>query len=484
MMKDTPAPLRQLRRRCRLSYGKCAPMNNKSVEEGPQPELVPPSLKSALLEREAVGACLMGGESLTGALDAGLNADCFAYPVHRRLFERLRELHLSGVDFSMLTVYGMLDTPLLESLGGIHGLYELSTAAGTGLLVRLTVKKLLDLAEKRRSWIAVDKARCGLEGGMDTAQAMTPVRRLAEDTAAATGCRILSQQEATSLAYHTLGSALQQDSLCGVTTGFPTLDSVTGGLQPDRFYVLGARPGVGKTAFALRTALAAAESGVRTLFATAEMSAEQLMERAISMVGTINLAPFRAPGQRPATFVLKAVNDAIRDINKRPLSFMETAANSAEDVAEAVRAEHRRQPLGLIVLDYLQRFKSGSPRAEASEVDNTAAVSLIFSTLATTLHVPILALAQLNRDCARSNRAPQLTDLKGSSQIEQDADMVVLLHRPEVGLPPDAPADDRAAARRKTCLYIVKHRHGCGECTIPLSFAADCTMFREAGNTA
>lgn len=453
---------------------------DKPTEEGSQPALVPPALRSAILEREAVGACLMGEEIINNALDAGLNADCFAYPVHRQLFERLRELHLSGVDFNALTVYGMLDTPMLESLGGGHGLYELCTAAGTGLMVRFTVQKLLDLAEKRRSWLAVDKARCGLEGGMETARAMTPVRRLAED-AAATGCRIVSQREATELATHTLETALERDSLCGVTSGFPTLDTLTGGLQPDRFYVLGARPGVGKTAFALRTALAAAEAGTRTLFATAEMSAEQLMERAISMVGRVNLAPFRTPGLHPAPFIVKAVADAAMLINERPLAFLETAANSAEDVADAIRAEHRRQPLGLVVLDYLQRLKSGSPRAQASEVDNTAAVSLLFSTLAKSLHVPFLALAQLNRDCAKSNRPPQITDLKGSGQIEQDADMVALLHRPEVGLPPDTTPEDRDNARRKTCLYIVKHRHGPGESAIPLSFAADCTLFHEPG---
>lgn len=451
---------------------------NKTSEECPQPDTVPSSLKSALLEREAAGACLMGGESFSSALDAGLTADCFAYPVHRRLFERLRELHLSGVDFNMFTVYGMLDTPMLESLGGAHGLYEFCTAAGTGELVHFTVEKLLDLAEKRRSWIAVDKARCGLEGGMETAKALAPVRRLAEETAA-TGCRIVSQKEAAELASKTLKNAMEHDALCGVTTSFPTLDSITGGLQPDRFYVLGARPGVGKTAFALRAALAAAESGTRTLFATAEMSAEQLMERAFSMVGRVNLAPFRAPGQQPAPFVVKAVAEAARLINELPLLFLETAAGSAEDVADAIRAEHRRQPLGLVVLDYLQRLKSGSPRAQASEVDNTAAVSLLFSSLAKSLHIPFLALAQLNRDCAKSNRTPLITDLKGSGQIEQDADMVALLHRPEVGLPPDSSTDDRDNARSKTCLYIVKNRDGASEQTIPLSFAPSCTLFHE-----
>lgn len=455
---------------------------DKTAEEVPGLKEMPKELKNGALEREAVGACLMGGWVLVNALDAGLNADCFAYAVNRRLFKRLRQLHLSGKEFNEISVYGMLDNPLLESIGWREGMSRLLTEAGTGQHVCPAVEKLLALQERRRAWRALDMAQCAVLGGEELAKAMAPVRRQAEDAAvAARGCPIITPPEATALTLETLKAADKSDSLCGVTTGYETLDSLSGGLQPDRFYVLGARPGVGKTAFALRTTLAAAKADTRTIFVTAEMSAEQLMERAISMTGRINLAPFRTPGQHPAPFVVKAVADAVKFINGLPFAFMETAARSAEDVADAIRAEHRRQPIGLVVLDYLQRLKSDTPRAQASEVDNIAAVSLLFSTLAKSLHIPLLALAQLNRDCAKSNRAPQITDLKGSSQIEQDADMVALLHRPEVGLPPDASPDDRDNARRNTCLYIVKSRDGASEQTIPLSFAATCTLFHEPG---
>lgn len=438
----------------------------------------PPSLKSALLEREAVGACLMRNETIRAALDAGLNEDCFAYPTTRRLFERLRELYLAGEEINECTIYTKLDTPLLESLGGGHGLYELLNAAGTGLFVRATVAKLLKLAERRRAWTTVFEAQCGLEASMAVEEALAPVRRLADERAARRGCRVEAAQDVLPRSIDNLGKAMQQRELCGVPTGYRTLDTLTGGLQPGGFYILGARPGVGKTAFALNTALTAARSGTRVLFATAEMSSEQLVERAISMTARVSLAPFRTPGAPPSKALLHAVKKAVDVIKEIPLYYLETMSSSAEVVANAIRAEHRRGEVGLIVLDYLQRLRSDGIRAQASEVDNINAVSLLFSGLAKELGVPVIALAQLNRDCSRGNRPPQAADLKGSSQIEQDADMVCLLHRPEVGMPFDAGEEEREKVRGKVNLYVVKNRSS-RECTIPMAFNGDCLLFHE-----
>lgn len=447
--------------------------NNR--QQRPEP---PPSLKSALLEREAVGACLMQNDTIHVAMDAGLNADCFAYPTHRLLFERLRELYLAGGEINEVTVYDKLDTPLLESLGGRHGLYELLTAAGTGQHVGSTVAKLLELAERRRSWTALTEVNLGLEGGMEVAEALAPVRELFDERAAARSCRVASVRDVLVECLNALEKAVKCHELCGVPTGYPTLDAITGGLQPGGFYILGARPGVGKTAFALHTALAAARAGTRVLFATAEMSAAQLAERTIAMTAGVSLAPFRTPGVRPSKDLIHAVVKGVKELKELPLSYLETAARSAEAVADSIRAVHRRGELGLIVLDYLQRLRSDTVRAQASEVDNINAVSLLFSGLAKALGVPVLALAQLNRDCSRANRPPQAADLKGSSQIEQDADMVCLLHRPEVGLPFDADEKEREKVRGKVNLYVVKNRNS-RECTIPMTFNGDCLLFRE-----
>lgn len=438
----------------------------------------PPSLKSSILEREAVGACLLLNDSIRTALDAGLNADCFAYPTHRRLFERLRELYLAGEEINPATVYAKLDTPLLESLGGMHGLYELETAAGTGMLVGSTVAKLLALAERRRTWIAFTEMQLGLETGMEVTEAYAPVRKLLNERAAARSCRVSTAQEAAREAIGTLEKAMQCSGLCGVTTGYPTLDTLTGGLQPGGFYVLGARPGVGKTAFALHSALAAARSGTRVLFATAEMTAGQLAERSIAMTAGVSLAPFRTPGVQPSKSYLRAVLNAVKELQKPPLCYLESLERSAEDVADTIRAEHRRQKLGLIVLDYLQHLRSDSVRAQASEVDNINAVSLLFSGLARELGVPVVALAQLNRDCSKSKRPPQAADLKGSSQIEQDADMVCLLHRPEMDLPYDAGEEEREKVRGKVNLFVVKNRNG-RLCSISMFFNGESLLFRE-----
>lgn len=432
--------------------------------------------RSCMLEREALGACLLGGDVMARALDAGMEEDCFTLPTHRRFIQRMLELHAEGNSLDLGSVYEKLEPSLLEALGGIGGIHDFMKDGCLGILVDRTVGKLLDLRRRRRAAEAMRRVYDGLSAGQDLELAMRPVLEWQEADAeyargARRGCATLQEILPDVL------KGLEEDMVSGrsggVPTGIPALDALTGGLQPGRYYVLGARCGTGKTAFALNVALAAAKAGGRALFITAETCAAELVKRLVCIAGQVDLSFLAARREgRPTKRELSAVTNAVRLLKQwGNIAFLNAAGYSVEQVASLARAAHRRAPLSLLAVDYIQLLRSELPRAQGSEVDNIGEVSMELCRLAKAINVPMLALSQLNRDCAKNGRLPRMEDLKGCGQMEQDADMVLLLDRP---LPE---GDAQAAPDRRATLHIAKNRYGTAGGSIPLRFIGEHYTF-------
>lgn len=255
------------------------------------------------------------------------------------------------------------------------------------------------------------------------------------------------------------------DPMVGVPLGFPTLDRLTGGLQRPDLILLAARPGTGKTALALNIAYHAATTGAHVGFFSLEMGHKQIRQRLISYAQRIDLLRLRL-GRLDKTERDKAVT-AMDTLAALPLDLDDRSQRIADALA-AVRTAHARAPLDLVIVDYLQ-LMSGEGERRHEEV---SAISRALKGLAKELDVPVLALCQMNRAVeARAESVPQLSDLRESGSLEQDADLVWFLTQGAPPPDPDAPTPVK--------LWFLKHRNGPAGLTIDFHLTGRYTAFTE-----
>ena len=225
----------------------------------------------------------------------------------------------------------------------------------------------------------------------------------------------------------------------GLMTGFGDLDDLLGGLTPGNLVVLAARPGMGKTALALGLALhVAGHLGVGSLFVSLEMGGGELAERLLS--NTVGIASSKIKVSR---FLTDAERHRVAEMaplfDGMPLWVDESPILTPTQVAATARRFKARHDIGLVVVDYLQLVSAEDERSPRQE--QVAATSRRLKAMAKEIDAPVLVLAQLNRQSERrEDRRPMLSDLRESGQIEQDADVVMLLHRPSITTPTTSPA--------------------------------------------
>lgn len=450
-----------------------------NTETDKQPRDEASLLNDYALEKRVLADCACGNAPLAEHRAGGITDDCFTFPAFRQLFRRLCELDRNAVVFSPANLYRELGQPLLEALGDFSGV--LSMQAETIIcrsipgMMHVDRERLIGLMRKRKMRDAAAALASAIERGAGVQAARRALLELEEAAETRAPTAALPCAETTALAMEGISAALRAEGMSGVPTGFPTLDMLTGGLQPGHYYVAGARPGVGKTALALNIALAVAERGKRVLFATAEMSPPQLMERLMSIIGKVNMRELRNPAAKPTKRALRDAYKACGHLKKLHIDTLDASGWSVEALADAIRLEHRRAPLALVVVDYLGLLKCDSLPAQASAFDTTTEVTKELCRAAKRTGVPLLALSQLSRSAGKG--APTLTDLRQSGQIEQDADMVLLLDRPETRLPE---GEERDKARGLARLDIAKNRHGEAGVAIPMSYTGGHLTFAEA----
>jgi replicative DNA helicase len=242
----------------------------------------------------------------------------------------------------------------------------------------------------------------------------------------------------------------------GIPSGFTDLDSMTGGMHDAELIILAARPSMGKTALATNIAdHAAVESKVTTLFVSLEMSRLELAQRMLCSRGRIDGRKFRS-GFLSGDDRKKLVKVS-GELSKAPLYIDDTPSRTVTEIAACARRLKRKANLGLIVIDYLQLIEPDNPRDQRQE--QVARIARQLKHLARRLEVPVLCLAQLNRqaEVGGSNR-PKLSHLRESGAIEQDADVVMFVHRDEYGLTREE-AQERDVVG-KADLIVAKQRNG------------------------
>ena len=239
-------------------------------------------------------------------------------------------------------------------------------------------------------------------------------------------------------------------SVAGITTGFSDLDYQTTGLQPTELIILAARPSMGKTALVCNIAEAIArESGKGVMLFSLEQSDLEIAERFLCITARVNGHDLRtgdlSDEQRDQ---LAAASDELHNL---PLFIDDKPARTMSQIAAISRRQHRKEPLGVVIIDYLQLIEPEQKQIPREQ--QISGISRRLKFLAKELRVPVIALSQLNRGVElREDKRPRLADLRESGSIEQDADKVMFLHRPDAYDPEDRPGEAE--------VIIAKHRSG------------------------
>lgn len=280
----------------------------------------------------------------------------------------------------------------------------------------------------------------------------------------------------------------QDSSITGLSTGYAALDKITAGLHEDELIILAARPGVGKTAFALNIAqnIGTKNSNVSIAIFSLEMGAEQLVNRMICAEGNITADHLRT-GQL-TTEEWDHLMVAMASLSKAKIYIDDTpGVKMAEIRAKCRRLQQEQKDLGLIVVDYLQLIEGSGQENRQQEV---SAISRQLKKLAKELHVPVIALSQLSRGVEqRQDKRPVLSDIRESGSIEQDADIVAFLYREDYYRPEDSdgeggapqPQDEGEQDVGPVEVIIEKNRAG-ARGTVPLLFVKSYNKFASVSN--
>lgn len=261
-----------------------------------------------------------------------------------------------------------------------------------------------------------------------------------------------------------------QDKVSGVPSGFYDLDGVTGGWQPSDLIILAARPGMGKTALALNFATHAAKSKLPVIVFSLEMAQTQLMMRVLSSESRVDSSKFRK-GDLTEDEQDRLVHGA-REVSEfsQYLGIDETPGISLLELRSRARRFKKEHGLGLIIIDYLQLMTVGGSQKVDSREREISEISMGLKSLAKELHVPVIALAQLNRGPdSRPDKRPKLSDLRESGSMEQDADQILFVYRDEY-------YNKNSEAAGKAEVILGKNRHGQQE-TVLLAYLPNFVSF-------
>jgi replicative DNA helicase len=254
----------------------------------------------------------------------------------------------------------------------------------------------------------------------------------------------------------------------GRSTGFDAIDRMIAGLRPERFHIIGGRPGQGKTALvlAIAVAVAAAKDPGSVAFFSLEMSSEELAQRIIAARANLDLRQLLTGDLTEREH--ERAHEAAVWASTLPISIEE--AITIEQITSRARRMHARRPLGVLIVDYIQLVMSTNMRKGANPTEVVTTISRRLKLLAKELHIPVIGLSQLNRAVeTRSDKRPTLADLRESGALEQDADLVAFVHR-------EAYYDAEHADPNAADFIIAKQRNG-PTGTVPMRFVPKCARF-------
>lgn len=415
------------------------------------PKVPPQNLEA---ESSLLGSILLDSDSLVNIADI-VTADDFYDERHHHIYTAIMQLYDKRRPIDVLTVSNRLkDESVLELAGGSSYLTELvngvPTAAHAGHYAEIvahkaTLRRLIGAAEEITRL------------GFDEATPMQEVLEHAEQRLFQVSQKTLKQDiislESLLASSFDRLDELHKDKgkLRGVPTGYKDMDNTLAGLQKSDLIILAARPSMGKTSLALNIAHnVATQQKLPVLFFSLEMSKEQLVDRLLAAEANIDAWALRTGKLRDEDF--ERLGHAMGSLSEAPIYIDDTPSITGLEMRTKARREQQKHPLGLIVVDYLQLMSGHS--GTDNRVQEISEISRALKALARELDVPVLALSQLSRSVEqRSPQIPQLSDLRESGSIEQDADVVLFIYREEYYNP-------ESERQNIADVFVKKHRNG------------------------
>ena len=421
-------------------------------------------------EQSLLGALLVYGADAASRIECNIEPKHFYREDHGVIYSAIRKLLDAGKPIDVLTVSDdMENAGTLARIGGLAHLGDLASVcvsfAGTRrhaeiIVEKASIRSLLALSSQIQELV--------LEPGVTTQDKISEAQKLVMG--------LSDRESAGSSEPKTVGelmpsyldtvSARWEKKGGGMDTGFPDFDRrLNGGLVEGSLVILAARPGMGKTAFALQIAHHFAINGRTALVCSQEMQSTQLIDRAIALAGRVNLG--KVLDGTMDDDEMSRYNRAIGELHDAPLILDEQGSLRLDDVRRKARKVKARHGLSMLVIDYLQ-LMVGNGENRTQEVTQ---ITGGLKSLAKELRIPIIALSQLNRKVEdRPNKRPVAADLRESGSIEQDADVIAYLYRDEY-------YNDQSPYKGLAELGMLKNRQGDPNGFVPLTFRGEFTRF-------
>jgi replicative DNA helicase len=423
-------------------------------------------------EQALLGSIMLRTESLYDISDI-LQPKSFYAEKHRVIYEAMLDLHRKREPIDLLTLSTRLEEKgQLDNIGGRAYLAELAGSVPSSANAKYyaeTIRKkhiLRDLIMTAEHVSELGyQEELALEEILDEAES-----RIYAVTNISSGAGIVTIKDALTEAWTRIEHIHEnQDGIRGVPTGFPSLDRTLSGLQKSDLIILAARPSMGKTSLALDIARrAAVEHNIPVGIFSLEMSSQQLIDRMLSAESSVDAWKLRT-GQLSKDTEFAHLREGLDRLSKAPIFINDQAGINIMNMRSAVRRMKSEHNLQLVIVDYLQLMTP--MRSTDNMVQQVTEISRSLKGLAKDLDVPVLALSQLSRAVEQRGGKPRLSDLRDSGSIEQDADVVMFIHR-------DDKQNENSDKPNIAEIMIEKHRNGpTGH--VELYFDDKHTSFRE-----
>jgi len=443
-----------------------------------EPTLERPLPQNLDAERSILGAILLDNHALNAAIE-NLKPEDFFLEQHRRVFNQMIALGKAQQAIDLVTLTESLHrVGELESSGGAPYLAALADGmprvSNVEHYARIVREKAL-LRNLIHATHNIQQRALEGEDGADTIldNAESSIFAIAEDRVKA---GLIPVKDIVRDNFERLEKIFREGkSITGVSTGYTELDKLLSGLQPSELLILAARPSQGKTALALNLAEnISIRAGLPVAFFSLEMSKESLLQRLVASVAQIDAHKFRTGHLSREDW--RRMTEALGTISSAPLWIDDAGSTSVLEIGAKARRLKRDKGLAMMVVDYLQlitgRGRFGNRQEEVSSISRG------LKGLAKELQIPVLVLSQLTRAPERDERGPQLSDLRESGAIEQDADVVMFIYRPHWSKFEASPEE-----RDQAEIQVAKQRNGPTD-KVRFVFRSRLTRFEEAAPDA
>lgn len=437
------------------------------------------------LEEAILGAIMLEKDKLAEVLEIIQSPDCFYVDANQKIYAAIRRLFDKGMPVDLLTVTEELrKSSELEIVGGPYYLTNLTmnivSSAHVESHARIVMEKFIQRELIRLSGEIISNA---YEDSTDVFDLLDKAEsNLYEITDNHLRKNFTSLKDVLVRTVQEIEEAKnKEDDLTGVPTGFTDLDKLTSGWQKTDLIILAARPAVGKTAFCLNLTMNAAMHAGEPFpvaFFSLEMGSGQLVKRMLAAVTEVSMEAITKGRMQEHEFI--QMTQRMNKLASAPIFLDDQAALNIFELRAKARRLKQKHDIKMIVIDYLQLMQ-GSVDKGGNREQEISKISRDLKALAKELEVPIIALSQLNRsvESRKESKVPQLSDLRESGAIEQDADMVMFLYRPEYyGINNDEMGQP---IEGETHIHVAKHRNGSTD-TVKVRFIKEYQKFTDMPN--